>query len=189
MLELELEYSFNMGKYKHELKKAMEMLASHPKTIFLGQAIEYPGTAMQSTLENIEKVRLLEMPVEEDLQMGVSIGMALAGSIPISIFPRWNFLLLAVNQIVNHLDKLSELTQLAAPPKVIIRTGIGSINPLDPGPQHKGDFTQAFKHLCNNIDVIRLDDANIILPVYEYALNRKDGKSSLIIEWSDKYNE
>jgi len=189
MLELELECSFNMGKYKHELKKAMEMLASHPKTIFLGQAIEYPGTAMQSTLENIEKVRLLEMPVEEDLQMGVSIGMALAGSIPISIFPRWNFLLLAVNQIVNHLDKLSELTQLAAPPKVIIRTGIGSINPLDPGPQHKGDFTQAFKHLCNNIDVIRLDDANIILPVYEHALNRKDGKSSLIIEWSDKYNE
>ena len=83
MLELELEYSFNMGKYKDELKKAMELLASHPKTIFLGQAVEYPGTAMQSTLENIEKVKLLEMPVEEDLQMGISIGMALAGSIPI----------------------------------------------------------------------------------------------------------
>ena len=189
MLEPEQEFSFNMGKYKDELKKAMEMLASHPKTIFLGQAVDYPGTAMQSTLENIEKARLLEMPVEEDLQMGVSIGIALAGSIPISIFPRWNFLLLAVNQIVNHLDKLSELTQLSAPPKVIIRTGIGSINPLDPGPQHKGDFTQAFKHLCNNIDVIRLDDANIILPVYEHALNRNDGKSSLIIEWSDRYNE
>ena len=47
MLELELEYSFNMGKYKDELKKAMELLASHPKTIFLGQAVEYPGTAMQ----------------------------------------------------------------------------------------------------------------------------------------------
>ena len=87
------------------------------------------------------------------------------------------------------MDKLSELTQLSVPPKVIIRTGIGSIDPLDPGPQHKGDFTQAFKHLCNNIDVIRLDEADTILHVYEYALNRKDGKSSLIIEWSDKYNE
>jgi len=189
MLGPEQESNSKMGKYKDNLKEAMEMLSADPRTIFLGQAVEDPGTAMRSTLETIEKGKLLEMPVEEDLQMGISIGIALAGGLPITIFPRWNFLLLATNQVVNHLDKLSELTQLASPPKVIIRTGIGSISPLNPGPQHRGDFTRAFKDLCSNIDVIRLDNSDIILPVYEHALNRKDGKSSLIIEWSDKYNE
>ena len=189
MPEREKESSSEMSKYQAELKAAMEMLASVPETIFLGQAVKYPGTAMTTTLENVPNEKLLEMPVEEDLQMGASIGLALTGKVPISIFPRWNFLLLATNQIVNHLDKLSELTQLAAPPKVIIRTGIGSINPLDPGPQHKGEYTEAFKILCEKIHVIRLDDADMIMPTYEHALKRDDGVSSLIVEWSDKYYE
>ena len=34
----------------------------------------------------------------------------MSGKIPVSIFPRWNFLLLAINQLVNHLDKLNEMT-------------------------------------------------------------------------------
>jgi hypothetical protein len=74
-------------------------------------------------------------------------------------------------------------------PKVIIRTGIGSINPLNPGPQHRGDFTEAFKNLCQNIDVIRLDSKEIIFPSYKRALERDDGVSTLLIEWSDKYYE
>jgi pyruvate/2-oxoglutarate/acetoin dehydrogenase E1 component len=189
MPEREKEFNSEMGKYQSELKAAMEMLAAEPSTLFLGQAVDYPGTAMTTTLENVPKEKLLEMPVEEDLQMGASIGLALTGKLPISIFPRWNFLLLATNQIVNHLDKLSELTQLLTPPKVIIRTGIGSINPLDPGPQHKGDYTEAFKLLCDKINVIRLDNAEMILPTYEHALKRDDGVSSLIVEWSDKYYE
>jgi pyruvate/2-oxoglutarate/acetoin dehydrogenase E1 component len=176
-------------KYFDELKRSMDWLNEQPNTLFLGQAVEYAGTGMTNTLKDVDRNKMLEMPVNEDMQMGLSLGMALNGTVPISLYPRWNFLLLAANQVVNHLDKIKAMSDGGYTPKVIIRTGIGSINPLDPGPQHKGDFTQAFKHLCNNIDVIRLDDANIILPVYEHALNRKDGKSSLIIEWSDKYNE
>jgi len=41
-----------------------------------------------------------------------------------SPFPRWNFLVLALNQLVSHLVKLQEITQ-TRPPKVIIRTSIG----------------------------------------------------------------
>ena len=42
-------------KYAAELTKAMDFLAENPQTIFLGQAVEYPGTAMSTTLKNISK--------------------------------------------------------------------------------------------------------------------------------------
>lgn len=171
-----------------EITRAMEYLGSQDDTIFMGQSVEVAGTAMRNSLLNVNPKRLLELPVEEDFQMGLSIGMALNGSVPISIFPRWNFLLLATNQIVNHLDKLQDLTQTENPGKVIIRTGIGSENPLHPGPQHTGDFTAAFKLMCQRINVIRLDSADLIFDEYQKAYERTDGVSSLLIEWSDKYN-
>jgi pyruvate/2-oxoglutarate/acetoin dehydrogenase E1 component len=176
-----------MGKYQVELSKAMELLASNDRTVFIGQSVAVAGTAMRTTLENIDPAKLIEMPVDEDFQMGIANGLAIAGYIPISVFPRWNFLLLATNQIVNHLDKLKEISRLSVPPKVIIR--IGSIKPLHPGPQHTGDFTDAFKLMCPNINIVRLDSHEQIVPEYRFALEREDGMSTMLVEWGDKYAE
>lgn len=162
------------------------MLGQNSKTIFLGQAIKYPGTSMSSTFTKVSRNKLLEFPVEEDLQMGVSIGLAIKGYIPISIFPRWNFLLLAANQLVNHLDKLESLIDDKNVPKVIIRTSVGSVNPLHPGPQHDGDFTEAFTLLCPNINIVKLETKEMIYMEYEKALLRTDGKSTILVELSDK---
>jgi pyruvate/2-oxoglutarate/acetoin dehydrogenase E1 component len=178
-----------MGKYMDELTRSMEYLGKFDNTIFIGQSVEVAGTAMRNTLLNIDDNKLIEMPVDEDFQMGLATGMALTGLIPISIFPRWNFLLLATNQIVNHLDKLKEITQNKNPGKVIIRTGIGSVIPLHPGPQHTGDFTEAFKLMCPNLNIVRLDKTSMIFDEYQKAYERSDGISSLLIEWSDKYND
>ena len=178
-----------MGKYMDELTRSMEYLGKFDNTIFIGQSVEVAGTAMRNTLLNIDDNKLVEMPVDEDFQMGLATGMALTGLIPISIFPRWNFLLLATNQIVNHLDKLKEITQNKNPGKVIIRTGIGSVIPLHPGPQHTGDFTEAFKLMCRNLNIVRLDKTSMIFDEYQKAYERSDGVSSLLIEWSDKYND
>jgi len=177
-----------MGKYMDELTRSMEYLGKFDNTIFIGQSVEVAGTAMRNTLLDIDDNKLVEMPVDEDFQMGLATGMALTGLIPISIFPRWNFLLLATNQIVNHLDKLKEITQNKNPGKVIIRTGIGSVIPLHPGPQHTGDFTEAFKLMCPNLNIVRLDKTSMIFDEYQKAYERSDGISSLLIEWSDKYN-
>ena len=178
-----------MGKYMDELTRSMEYLGKFDNTIFIGQSVEVAGTAMRNTLLNIDDSKLVEMPVDEDFQMGLATGMALTGLIPISIFPRWNFLLLATNQIVNHLDKLREITQNINPGKVIIRTGIGSVIPLHPGPQHTGDFTEAFRLMCSNLNIVRLDKTSVIFDEYQKAYERTDGVSSLLIEWSDKYND
>lgn len=171
----------------NELIRSMDYLAEQSNTVFLGQAVAVAGTAMRNTLLNVKEDKLIELPVEEEFQLGLSIGLSLNQRIPICIYPRWNFLLLATNQIVNHLDKLKDLTQVQNPGKVIIRTGIGSENPLHPGPQHTGDFTEAFKLMCKNINVVRLDSAENIFGEYKKAYERDDGTSSLLIEWSDRY--
>lgn len=165
----------------------MDYLSNHPDTIFLGQAVEYAGTGMSNTLSNVSTSKKLELPVCEDMQAGIVNGLALAGKIPVSIYPRWNFLLLATNQIVNHLDKINLISDYKT--KVIIRTAIGSERPMHPQHQHIGDFTEAYRMMLSNIEVIRLDEPDQIFPAYEKALTRNDGKSTILVEWGDYYNE
>jgi pyruvate/2-oxoglutarate/acetoin dehydrogenase E1 component len=180
--------SFEMATYRDELARAMTLIGQLDEAVFVGQAVAVPGTAMFGTLRDVPMAKRIEMPVEEDLQMGMSTGLALTGYLPISIFPRWNFLLLAMNQLVNHLDKMSELTGGHAP-KVIIRTGIGSERPLHPGPQHTGDYSEALALMAPNLHVQRLDEPDEIVPAYLRAVQRDDGVSSLLVEWGDFYNE
>jgi pyruvate/2-oxoglutarate/acetoin dehydrogenase E1 component len=176
-------------RYFDELKRSMDYLAKDPRTLFLGQAVAYAGTAMTNTLKDVPRERLLEMPVDEDMQMGMTNGLALGGLVPVSIFPRWNFLLLAVNQLVNHLDKITQMSNGGYVPKAIIRTGIGSERPLHPQHQHVGDYTDAFRLMLRQVEVIRLDEPEQIFPAYQKALERTDGKCTLIVEYGDYYSE
>jgi len=175
--------------YFDELKRSMEWLASQKDTLFLGQAVEYPGTGMTNTLKNVDKSKLLEMPVNEDMQMGITLGLALNGTVPISLYPRWNFLLLAANQLVNHVDKIKIMSDGQYTPKIIIRTSIGSQRPLHPQHQHIADFTGGFKAMCNFVDIIKLDEPNQIFEAYQYAFERTDNRPTILVEWGDYYNE
>lgn len=172
-------------RYASALTKAMAELALDPRTVFIGQAVKYPGTSMSGTLKDVEMNRRIEFPVSEEFQMGVSIGLSLAGFIPVSLFTRWNFLLLAANQLVNHLDKLPLYSKYR--PKVIIRTGIGSERPLNPGPQHLGNFTQAFSSICQTIKFVQLNEPEDIIPAYRAALKREE--STVLVEFGDYYQE
>jgi pyruvate/2-oxoglutarate/acetoin dehydrogenase E1 component len=176
-------------KYFDELKRSMEFLACDARVVFLGQAVACAGTAMSNTLRDIDPSRRLELPVDEEMQMGMTNGLAVAGMIPVSIFPRWNFLLLAVNQLVNHLDKLAQISHGGYRPKAIIRTGIGSERPLHPQPQHVGDYTEAFRLMCPNIEVIRLEAPEDIFPAYQKAYERTDDKNTILVEYGDYYHE
>ena len=71
-----------MGKYFDELSRAMTYLGEQENTIFLGQAVEYKGTAMTNTLKQVPRKKLLEMPVNEEMQMGITNGLAIAGVYP-----------------------------------------------------------------------------------------------------------
>jgi pyruvate/2-oxoglutarate/acetoin dehydrogenase E1 component len=176
-------------KYFEELKRSMEFLAQDPRTVFIGQSVAVAGTAMTTTLKEVPPDRLIELPVTEEMQMGMTTGMALTGLIPVSIFPRWNFLLCAMNQLINHLDKVPVMSEGGYTAQVIIRTGIGSSRPLHPQSQHVGDFTEAVRLMTSTIKVVRLEKPSDIFPAYQRALLRQNGKSTILVEYSDYYNE
>ena len=172
-------------KYSEEIVKAMSMLADNPKTIFIGQAVEYEGTGLYDSLSHIPKDKRMELPVAEYLQSGLANGMAIEGLIPISTFPRWNFLLMGTDQIVNHLDKFKSMSNGRLTPKVIIRVAVGSEQPVDPQCQHKGNFAEAFRNMTTNTEIIELIEPEDILPAYTKALNRKDNVNTILVEFAD----
>jgi len=175
--------------YLDSLIKSMEWLSNKNDTLFIGQSVKYSGNSIFNTLKTIKDEKKIEMPVFEDLQMGLSIGLALEGYVPINCYPRFDFLILACNQLINHLDKIRYMSNNKMKPRVIIRTSIGSKYPLNGGVQHTQDYTEIFKQICTEIDVIMLNKPGEILPAFKYAYQRKDSKSSLIIEHGDYYNE
>lgn len=168
--------------YHEELCQAMGMLAG-AGAVFVGQAVAYPGTSMYGTLRDVPESQRHEFPVAEDAQLGYCIGRAIGGELPVCIYPRFSFLLLATNQLVLGLDKLPLFS--ACRPRVIIRTAIPTPHPMDPGPQHLGDFTYALREMLQTVAVVRLDDAEEIVPQYRRALQRLG--STLLIERTALY--
>jgi len=175
--------------YKDELIRSMEWLAEKDNTVFIGQYVKYSGNAIFNTLKTITDEKKIEVPVIEELQMGLSIGLALEGYVPITCYPRFDFLILACNQLINHLDKIEQMSNGIMKPRVIIRTSIGAKKPLDGGVQHTQDHTEAFKILLTNVNVVLLNEPDEIFPAFELAYEREDSKSTLIVEWGDYYNE
>jgi len=175
--------------YKDELVRSMEWLAKKEDTLFIGQSVSYSGNAIFNTLKTVSDEKKIETPVFEELQMGISTGLALEGFVPITCYPRFDFLILACNQLVNHLDKIDFMSKGMMKPRVIIRTSIGAKKPLDGGIQHTQDHTVAFRNLLTNVNVVLLNEPDEIFPAYELAYERDDALSTLMIEWGDYYND
>ena len=169
--------------YFQELTNAMTMLAEHPKTLFVGQAVAYGGQRAHATFAGVPMEKRIEMPICEDFTVGFCTGLALEGYIPICFIPRWDFLILAANQIVNHLDKIPLLGGFR--PKVIIRTAVGATKPIDPGPQHTQNYSAAFSLMLHTMSVMDLTGERFIKQAYERALHSE--RSSIIVERMEFY--
>lgn len=180
--------------YLDRLTAAMTELGCDPRTLFMGQAVAYPGTAMTKTFEGVPRDQLLELPVMEDTQLGMAIGLSLQGYLPVCVYPRINFLLLAMNQLVLHLDALPRYSDYR--PKVIIRTAVASSVPLNPGAQHLGDYSIAIETALQesariaasrvNVGVERLLFADQIAGAYGAA--RNSGRSTILVEYHSLYD-
>ena len=172
-------------QYKNELIKSMDFIADKEDTIFIGQQIVFKGNPMSITLVNVSKDKMIEVPVFEETQMGLGLGLAIAGAFVISFYPRWDFLLSATNQLVNHVDKFNLMTNKTV--GMIIRVGKGADTPLDPGVQHKGNYLQEFKSLCKNINFVDLDNPNKIFQSYKDAYEYKG--IHLLVEYPELYSQ
>jgi len=173
--------------YVDALTEAMKLVMDDPSTIFIGQQIVYYGNPMSKTIEGLPKERMIETPVMEETQMGMTIGLAMTGHRVVSFYPRWDFLICAANQLINHLDKLEVMSSGEWKPNVIIRVGKGSDKPLDPGHQHKADYTAEFSTILKHSTIMKLDSHNKILPAYKTALEK--GGVHILVEYPELYYE
>jgi pyruvate/2-oxoglutarate/acetoin dehydrogenase E1 component len=172
-----------MTPYKDALTNAMTTLATKDDILFIGQQIVYSGNPMSTTLGNVPKDKMIELPVMEETQMGMSLGMAMAGKTVVSFYPRWDFVISATNQLVNHLDKYNAMTGDTA--HILIRLGKGSDKPLDPGHQHKGSYFDEFKSLCPNIKFYDLKSPSDITTAYKTATEERG--IHVLVEYPELY--
>ena len=58
--------------YKDQLSEAMKMCNDVENSIFIGQQILWKGNPMSTTLDYVDKEKMIEVPVMEETQMGMS---------------------------------------------------------------------------------------------------------------------
>jgi len=172
-----------LSPYKDELTKAMTFLAEKEDTIFIGQQIVYAGNPMSTTLTEVPKEKMIEVPVMEETQMGMSLGLAITGKTVISFYPRWDFLVSAANQLINHADKFEHMTGKKA--NILIRVGVGSKDPLDPGIQHRNDYSGEFASILQFTKVHELKKVEDIYKMYTTCYEQ--GGIHILVEWPELY--
>src|SRR5258706_3039619 len=91
--------------YAEAIREAhAELLASDPRVFVVGQGLWSPwyvGTSMRDLDVEFGRHRIIDSPVSENATTGLAVGAALAGMRPIVVHPRMDFMLLAVDPIVN----------------------------------------------------------------------------------------
>ena len=168
--------------YKDALTEAMTFLGQKD-VVFIGQQIVYAGNPMSTTLGAVPKNKMIELPVMEETQMGMTLGIAMTGKHVITFYPRWDFIILAANQLINHVDKYELMTGLKA--NILIRLGKGSDKPLDPGHQHKGNYLEEFKSMCPHIKFHNLIDTDSIVDTYKSCYH--EGGVHVLVEYPELY--
>lgn len=130
--------------YKEALHREMLRLAGDNRVVFIGQGL-LEDDPFYGTLSGIPKNRMLEMPCAEILSTGVAIGLSLTGWIPVLLFQRMDFMLLAADQLLNHAALFPQMSGGQISVQMIIRACVGSQDgKFEVGKQHNKDFSSLF---------------------------------------------
>ena len=135
--------------YAQAIREAhAQLLADDPRVFVIGQGLWspwYAGSSLENLDEEFGKERLIDSPVSENAVTGLAIGAALAGMRPIVFHPRMDFMLLAIDPIVNQAANWSYLFagQISAP--VVIRAVINRGG--EQGAQHSQALQAMFMHI------------------------------------------
>jgi len=140
-------------KLKDKLKAEYGWFAKKPEVVFLGEGLVNAGR-IYGTLDNVPENKCIEMPICENLIVSCAIGLALKGFRPICVFQRHDFLLTAMDAIVNHLCMMGEISGHQFKLPVIVRAIVGSgSKKFDVGMQHRQDYRYMFTPYMN-VEVI-----------------------------------
>ncbi len=88
------------------------LLDSYPEVFVMGQGVWSPwyvGQSMTDLDKKYGKSRIIDTPVSEAVVTGAGLGAAISGMKPIIVHPRMDFMLYAIDQIVNQAAKWSHM--------------------------------------------------------------------------------
>ena len=124
------------------------LLDNYPEVFVIGQGLWSPwyvGNSMTDLDKKYGVDRIIDTPVSESACTGAAVGASLAGMKPIVVQPRMDFMLYAIDAIVNQAAKWSHMFGGQAHPQVTIR---GIINRGgEQGAQHSQALHAWFAHV------------------------------------------
>lgn len=124
------------------------LLAKYPETFVIGQGLWSPwyvGNSMTDLDKKFGIDRIIDTPVSEAACTGAAVGASLAGMKPIVVHPRMDFMLYAMDAIVNQAAKWSHMTGGQAHPSVTVRAIINRAG--EQGAQHSQALHSWFAHV------------------------------------------
>lgn len=134
-------------KYYQALNEAVsQMMESNEKVFVMGEGVDYEKGIFGSTsglLEKFGKARVFDTPLSEDAMTGVGIGASLLGMRPVMVHARIDFLMLTMNQLINHAAKWPYICGGRVP--IVIRAIIG--RGWGQGAQHSQSLQALFAHI------------------------------------------
>ena len=104
-------------------------LSQDDNVILLGQDIAKNGGVFRATDNLYSKygaLRVIDMPLAENLIAGVAVGMASQGLIPIAEIQFVGFIYPALDQIVNHAARMKTRTMGSIPSSMVFRAPFGA---------------------------------------------------------------
>lgn len=124
------------------------LLGTYPEVFVIGQGLWSPwyvGNSMTDLDKKFGADRVIDTPVSESACTGAAVGAALAGMKPIVVHPRMDFMLYAMDAIVNQAAKWSHMVGGQAAPGVTIRAIINRGG--EQGAQHSQALHAWFAHV------------------------------------------
>ncbi|MDD5070031.1 MAG: transketolase C-terminal domain-containing protein [Candidatus Omnitrophica bacterium] len=131
------------------LEATKNEMSRDESVVVMGQGVDDPKAILGTTLGLLEEFgpqRVFDTPLAEDGMTGVAIGMALGGLRPIQTHIRMDFMLLAMNQIVNMAAKMSYMSGGRLNVPLVIRSMIGKS--WGQGPQHSQSLYPMFMNVA-----------------------------------------
>lgn len=135
--------------YGTAIRAAFEhLLENFPEVFVMGQGLWSPwyvGNSMTDLDKKFGLSRVIDTPVSELACTGAGVGAALAGMKPIVVHPRIDFMLYAVDALVNQAAKWSHMVGGQAHPGVTVRAIINRGG--EQGAQHSQALHSWFAHI------------------------------------------
>ena len=124
------------------------LLDNYPEVFIIGQGLWSPwyvGNSMTDLDKKFGVERIIDTPVSESACTGAAVGASLAGMKPIVVHPRMDFMIYAMDAIVNQAAKWSHMLGGQANPGVTIRSIINRGG--EQGAQHSQALHAWFAHV------------------------------------------